>query len=346
MGKSAPAAPAPPDASKTAAAQAAANKEAVRESALVSQINQQTPFGSLTYSGDIGSPDRTVTQTLAPAQQQMLDASNQAGIRYGQIANDQLSQVAGNLSNPFNIGSLGPVPTAGDQGWQRAYDAIIARNQPQMDQQRAALETRLANQGIDIGSQAYMQAMDDFNRAQNDFRLGAQGQATAQQQAQYGMNSAAYNQALQAALTGRQTPINELAALLSGVQVQQPNYVSTGQYQVNPADIMGAIYGNYNGQLNAYNSQLQNQAANRQGLFDLLGAGAMAYAYNPMAWSDRRLKRDIVRIGQRNGLPLYVWRYVWGTLGIGHMADEVRKVRPDAVHRVNGYDAVDYGALA
>lgn len=273
----------------------------------------------------------------------MLDASNQAGIQYGQIANSQLGQVAGNLSTPFDVSALGPVPVAGNQGWQRAYDSIIQRNQPQMDQQRAALETRLANQGIDIGSAAYASAMDDFNRAQNDFRLGAQNQAMSQQQAQLGMDQAAYNQALQASLMARQTPINELAALLSGAQVQQPNYVSTGQYQVNPADIMGAIYGNYNGQLNAYNAQLQNQAANRQGLFDLLGSGAMASAY---MWSDRRLKRDIIRIGERNGLPLYVWRYVWGATGIGHMADEVRKVRPDAVMRVGAFDAVNYGALA
>jgi hypothetical protein len=124
--------------------------------------------------------------------------------------------------------------------------------------------------------------------------------------------------------------------------------MNTGQYQVNPADIMGATYGSYNGQLNAYNSQLQQNAANAQGLFGLLGSAAAAYAYNPAAWgfSDRRLKRDITRIGTLNGLPLYVWRYVWGALGVGHMADEVKKVRPDAVHRVNGYDLVDYGALS
>ena len=343
MGKSRGSAPTPPDPERTAAAQASANRDAVRESALVNQINQVTPYGSLSYTGDVGSADRTATQTLAPAQQRMLDQSNRAGLRFGQIANSQLGRVSGQLSTPFDINSVGPVPTAGQQGWDQAYDAIIQRNQPQMDQQRAALETRLANQGIDMGSQAWATGMDDFNRAQNDFRLGAQGQATGQQRAQYGMDSAAYSQALQSALTGRQVPLNELSALLSGQQVQQPQFVNSGQYQVNPADIMGATYGNYNGEMNAYNAQQGASSANTQGLYGLLGSGAMAAAYTYPSWSDRRLKRDIVRIGMRKGLPLYIWRYLWGAVGIGHMSDEVPA---HAVIRMpNGFDAVNYGAL-
>ena len=75
------AAPAAPDPVATANAQAAANKEAVRESALVNQINQVTPYGTLKYTGEVGAPDRTATTTLSPAQQQMLDLTNQAGIK-------------------------------------------------------------------------------------------------------------------------------------------------------------------------------------------------------------------------------------------------------------------------
>ena len=105
MGKSS--SPTPPDPKATAAAQASANKDAVRESALVSQINQVTPYGNLTYSGSVGGPDRTATQTHAPDQQTMLNQSNQAGMQFGQIANNQLGQVSGHLSSPFDINSLG-----------------------------------------------------------------------------------------------------------------------------------------------------------------------------------------------------------------------------------------------
>jgi hypothetical protein len=62
-------APRSPDPTATAAAQSQANKDAVTESAKVNQINQVSPYGSTTYSGEIGSPDRTQTTTLSPSQQ-------------------------------------------------------------------------------------------------------------------------------------------------------------------------------------------------------------------------------------------------------------------------------------
>lgn len=49
MRKSSPSAPAAPDPAATAAAQAAANKEAVYESAKVNRINQYTPYGATKY---------------------------------------------------------------------------------------------------------------------------------------------------------------------------------------------------------------------------------------------------------------------------------------------------------
>ena len=64
--------------------------------------------------------------------------------------------------------------------------------------------------------------------------------------------------------------------------------------------------------------------------------------------SDRRLKRDIIKIGQRpDGLNVYVFRYLWSTMKhIGVMADEVLKVKPEAVFVMpSGYFAVDYGRL-
>lgn len=65
------------------------------------------------------------------------------------------------------------------------------------------------------------------------------------------------------------------------------------------------------------------------------------------AVSDRRLKRNIKRIGtHQSGLALYEWDYVWGRHATGVMADEVLQVRPDAVlHHRSGYDMVDYSKL-
>jgi Chaperone of endosialidase len=62
--------------------------------------------------------------------------------------------------------------------------------------------------------------------------------------------------------------------------------------------------------------------------------------------SDRRLKRDIEKVGElHNGLAIYRFRF-WGDARehIGLMADEVRKVLPEAViPGPYGFDLVDYG---
>lgn len=64
-------------------------------------------------------------------------------------------------------------------------------------------------------------------------------------------------------------------------------------------------------------------------------------------FSDRRLKADIVKVGEESdGLGVYSFRY-WDTQSymVGHMADEVRAVRPWLMGpRVAGYDTVNYQA--
>jgi hypothetical protein len=65
------------------------------------------------------------------------------------------------------------------------------------------------------------------------------------------------------------------------------------------------------------------------------GASSIAPALGMAApfTSDRRLKRDISRIGTlKNGLPVYLFRYRWSEgLRVGLMADEVEQVHPEAV---------------
>jgi len=65
-------------------------------------------------------------------------------------------------------------------------------------------------------------------------------------------------------------------------------------------------------------------------------------------FSDRRLKKDITRIGTAdNGLPIYAYSYIndpHDTTHIGFMADEVKDLHPEAVSTdLMGYQMVDYG---
>lgn len=65
-------------------------------------------------------------------------------------------------------------------------------------------------------------------------------------------------------------------------------------------------------------------------------------------FSDRRLKRDIERVGEfPDGLGIYAYRYVMGTKRVlGVMADEVAKLRPWALGPSRaGYATVNYEAL-
>jgi hypothetical protein len=78
----------------------------------------------------------------------------------------------------------------------------------------------------------------------------------------------------------------------------------------------------------------------QQGLGTALQAAAL--------FSDRRLKVNVRRVGTRDdGLGVYDYRYAWGgPVHRGVMADEVARVRPDALGPIAaGYRTVNYEAL-
>jgi hypothetical protein len=87
----------------------------------------------------------------------------------------------------------------------------------------------------------------------------------------------------------------------------------------------------------------------------LAGAGGALLGNPAVMQSDRRLKADIVEMGdwdnRGDGLKRYSYRYKWekpGTRHEGVMADEVKALRPWAYVKgfVQGeYDGVNYAAL-
>ena len=217
--------------------------------------------------------------------------------------------------------------------------------QPRLDRDREALETRLANQGIGYGTDAWSSAMDDYGRTVNDARLGAISQAGAEQQRYANMvlgtgaaQDAQRSQAMEQAIAMRNQPINEVTALMSGSQLQAPNF---GIYNPGGAPITdnaGIINDIYQGELNAYGTQMSGHNSLMGGLFGLAGS----------IISDARLKTDMTLVGEQNGFGLYAFRYLWdepGTERIGHIAQEVLQSRPDAVEDMNGIYAVNYAAL-
>jgi hypothetical protein len=233
------------------------------------------------------------------------------------------------------------------QAAQQAQNQALAQNQAAAMQQ---FQAQMARQQQGFGQQMDMAGL--YNAA-----LAQQQQTALQQaQAQAALQGQSFNQAQVAAQFANQArqqqlseqmalraqPLNEIAALMGGSQIQMPQFQGYSGAQVAPAPIFGAQQAagnfaqqNYANQVSAYNAQVG-------GLYDLAGAiGGAA-----IKKSDRRLKSNIVRIGT-HPLGIGIYEYdIDGSRQRGVMADEVLTVLPEAVLTGDdGYMMVNYGML-
>ena len=345
MGKRAPSAPPPIDPAATARAQAAANRETAITQFGLNAVNQVTPYGNLTYTQTgtwaDGTPRFTATQTLSPAEQEALDLSNRAQSLYGTAAVNQLGAVQEQLSQPFQFDPGAYGDTA--MGRDAVERAMMERLQPQLERDRAAMETRLANQGIMLGSEAYRNAMSDYERQVADQRLAIVGAAGQEENRMAALRA----QRLQEQLALRGQPINEATALLTGQMVGSPSFVNTPQTNVAPTDYLGAVQMQQAALQSAFNQKSQNYQTQLSGLYGLGSAALGGWARSGFATpSDMRVKQNIRQVGAlENGLPVYAFQYVWGgpTI-IGLMAQDVEQVNPDAVVEIGGIKHVNYDA--
>lgn len=279
--KKAPKAPAAPDPAATAAAQAATNKETAYWNAMMNNMNQITPYGNLTYtqSGDgkydpNKPPQFTSTITLSPESQKLLDTQMRSENALAALGEQQLGRISNAVSTPFSFAGLGDAPTAESIAQQaaRGEEALMARMNPQFQRDEEAMRTRLINQGIGQGSEAYNREMEAFNQAKNDARMQAVLQG-----ANYG--GALQEQALQRRQQGineyttqRNAPLNEYTAMTSGAQVQNPQFQSANMGGAAPVDYAGLVNQNYQNQMAQYNAQVGGRNSLMGGLFGLGGS--------------------------------------------------------------------------
>lgn len=274
--------PSPPDPATTAQAQAQANTQSAIDSARLNQINQVTPFGSETFTGTLGQPDRTRIVALDPADQSNLDAQRQIGAGlFGLGESALLPQVQSALGSQLDFSGLPQISGAGDLAGaaqpleQATFQRGLNLLQPGLDRQQQDLEVRLANQGIPQGSDAFNEAVGNFerNRGQQleNLALSSVGAGRAEQSRLFGLEQAARQQGLSELLTQRQQPINELSALLQGgPSIQGPQFAPPAQFGIAPPDVQGAINANFAAQ----SSQAQQQQSDLFG--GLFGLGQAA----------------------------------------------------------------------
>jgi hypothetical protein len=145
-------------------------------------------------------------------------------------------------------------------------------------------------------------------------------------------------QSIDEILTERNQPIKEIAALMSGSQIQQPTFRATPTTQVGGVDYGGMVNSNYQGQVQQAKIASDANNAMLGGLFGMAGTLGTA----GIKYSDRRLKSNISKVGKlANGLNVYAYD-IDGRREIGLMADEVAAVRPDAVLQGERGLMVDY----
>jgi hypothetical protein len=203
---------------------------------------------------------------------------------------------ANNLLNTYDPG-FDIQQSVGDDDFEaarhRVEQALFSRLDPQIERDREAMFTRLANQGITQGSEAWRNSIDDFQRGVNDLRMQAilaggqeqsrlfgmdvtQGQFANQAQAQqYAQNQALadfYNRA-QAQLYAQNLGLGQFE-----------NQAQAQQYAQNQA--LAEFFNQATAQReerNAARAAFANQGTAQQAQFDLSQAGFENQARQQMA---------------------------------------------------------------
>lgn len=282
------------NASQISKDQTKANVNSAVSSARLNNVNQVTPFGNLSWAETGGQydfdgnwiPQFTATQTLSPQAQGLANKDMELyGLGQDLTARGTVfSNRAMSYAEPLleRIGGSAQVPLK-DQSQFRddAYKALMSRGSAELDRQEEAARTRLANQGVAIGSEASNRDLDTYGRARNDLTNTALINAT---------NLAGQN--LDQDIRIRNQPFQELGALMSFANIPglpggtpSPSYVPTQYSPVQSPDTTSP-------QLMAFNAANQNYMQNQAnatstnnaiigGLFGLAGAGLGAAARRP-----------------------------------------------------------------
>jgi hypothetical protein len=263
---------APPDPKVTAEAQTGMNRDTALTQQLVNQTDQVGPEGSLTYSQNgsnsfVGADGRpvvvpkfTATTSLSPTGQVIHDTGQQTQVNLANIGRDQSAKIGSILGTNVNLNN--------DAIEGRLMDLATKRLDPRFAREDEALRTRLTNSGIMPGSEAWKTETGQLGQTKNDainqLLLAGRGQS------------------IDEILTERNQPIKEIAALMSGSQIQQPTFRATPTAQVGGVDYMGAVNNNFAQQVQQQGIQQSATNAMLGGLFGLggtLGTAGMKYGF-------------------------------------------------------------------
>ena len=335
-----------PDYKGAAEATAASDKEMLDLQTKANRPTQNNPWGSVNWKQD-AQGNWTQDTTLNEQSQRALDAELGMGADKAELAQGMMGRLGEEFGSAMDWSSFGD-PTAlefnPDEIRGRAEDAAYGRATSRLDPRFAesdtSLEVSLRNRGLSEGDEAFDSAMANQAMAKTDAYSAAQDDSVKQgraessqmfeqqrQQADYANNLRQSQMAEE--MKKRGFSLNEINAIMTGQQVQAPNFESFSQAgRGKGVDYSGAAQA-------TGNAEQANYQAMMGGLGQAAGAASM--------FCDRRLKTNIKRVGEFLGFPFYTYDYIWGEKAAGVMADEVNK---EAVStHSSGFKMVDYSKL-
>ena len=291
---------------------------------------------SNSFSGGSSSSSSSQSATVRP--EALFAANNFANYLKGldtSTVDNTYTNIANNayaLSSqlPDYVYSVDGLDAARQRMENAVYNQAAEKLNKQFAEDTSALNTKLQNQGISVGSTAYQNALSSLQDSQYE-----------------ALNNAAYNSIIQGQNSFTNSLNNQIAAgnFTNSARQQSLSEIldvlqnSISGYQVQK-DIYNAIAG-ASSQVSSNDTYTQkNDGLNTDDIAALVTAAAKLYAA-----SDLRLKENICPVGRLdNGLTVYRFNYIGSPLTqIGLIAQEVRDVKPDAVMTgEDGYLRVNY----
>lgn len=305
--------PAAPDPKQVSQAQTQSNKETALYNSGLNRPDQYTPYGSETYKylgmNDDGSPHYRSDVNFTPLGQKMFDQQQQQDQSLNDIGSGYMDRIKGTMGQEFNpngvpalqdhldLSGSPRLPGVDDfsADRKRVEDAMYARINPELERDQAGLDSRLANQGIMQGSEAYNHEQNMMGQQRNDARnqavlaggaeqsrlfglgLSARQQSVGEQTANANLGNSAHTQALQEAMMKRQMPLNEFNALRSASQLQGPQFSGMQPIGMNNTDVAGNYWNAYKSQLDASNAKQASNNAMMGAMGQAAGSAAAAY---------------------------------------------------------------------
>lgn len=221
-----------------------------------------------------GAPQFTSTITLSPQEQALLDATTKNQTQAAGLAGTELTQAQNNLSTPYSLSGVSAIPGQGDIGayQKQITDSINSRLQPTLDHNQSLLDSKLLNQGIVQGSEAWNKAQTLNSQAANDAQQQSILSGVSAGDTMFNEGLAAHNQGVSDYNQQYYAPLNAYNELENGVSVQNPSFASTGNTQVAGTNIAGITQNAYQNALNTYNQGVATNNNTTSGLFGLAGA--------------------------------------------------------------------------